>query len=661
MPRCYTIAARRCLTSRAHPPEHLCVRGSQWLSMMLLAACVSAPRPLPPWIQHIKCPGVDPAATLETHEARVIAELDSGIYQPARDTSPEQIAVLALHELQLDHPWDAAVLLALASYRRREQAWATLVYGNKEGWEIAEARSDGRIERADYDEFLLGELSVLRAATFDHELSRIAAKVGAPIDEQDTGADVMRVITGNTGDVASTWQTIDERFNTLADPPPERLLHPQLAAAVRKYLQASVEMYRRSSVGLGLAESASGLLARAPLREFRLASLRRAADWFDATIVRAGLLLYKQSPGAITAALRSARYASRSHAAVILGLVADPAHLPALQAGWEAERDLITRLSFAYALFALGEKQHASELEDALRSKEPIVVEHAAKLVAWTPFEKRSLASETLLAEVLERKDATAVTRLVLIVALRDLSKQKPLNESTLSTVLAAAYALRDHPYALDYISPLIGDFDQLNRARVLAAIGALQQPLSPWLARFTHVVEDNDLPQIERWLDDDDYAAAHVMLVRAAGEIPGERAQAALEKWLIEYPKLGDTIALTLVSRPNADKQRLVRFVAQPDLPASAVLLELGLGRASAAQRLTTLLRSSELRERVSATLAIKLFGNRQHADGLWENIQYKAARYYPNDLSLRQSSLSALINIELNRSGGLVAAPSL
>jgi HEAT repeat protein len=591
----------------------------------------------------------------------VIAELDSGLYQPARDTSPEQVAVLALHELQLDHFWDAAVLLALASYRRREQAWATLVYGQKEGWEIAEARSDGRIERADYDKFLLGELSVLRAATFDQELSRIAVKVGAPIDAQDAGADVMHVITGNAGDIASTWQTIDERFHTLTAPPPERLLHPQLAAAVRKYLQASVKMYRGSNLGLGLAESASGLLARVPLREFRLASLRRAADWFDATIVRAGLLLYKQSPGAITAALQIDRYPSRSHAAVILGLVADPAHLPALQRGWEAERDLITRLSFAYALFALGEKQHASELEDALRSKEPRVVEHAATLVAWTPFEKRSFASETLLAEILAREDATPLTRLVLIVALRDLSKRQPLNESTLSTVLAAAYALRDHPYALDYISPLIADFEQLNRARVLAAIGALQEPLSPWLARFARVVEASDLPQIERWLDDDKYAAAHAMLVRAAGEIPAEQAQAALEKWLLEYPTLGDTIALTLILRPNADKQRLVRFVARPDLPASAVSLELGFGSAGAAKRLTNFLRSPELQERVSATLAIKLFGSRQHADGLWENIEYKEARYYPNDLSLRQSSLSALINIELNRSGGLVADPSL
>jgi hypothetical protein len=76
--------------------------------------------------------------------------------------------------------------------------------------------------------------------------------------------------------------------------------------------------------------------------------------------------------------------------------------------------------------------------------------------------------------------------------------------------------------------------------------------------------------------------------------------------------------------------------------------------------QRLPVFLRSPELRERVSATLAIQFFGTPQYADGLWDNIAFHDARYYPNDLGLRHSTLRARINIELNRSGGLAVEPS-
>jgi hypothetical protein len=164
---------------------------------------------------------------------------------------------------------------------------------------------------------------------------------------------------------------------------------------------------------------------------------------------------------------------------------------------------------------------------------------------------------------------------------------------------------VREHPYALDYISPLIGELDQLGRARVLQAIATRQEPLAPWVARFVHVATVDDLPQIEEWLDDSQYAGEHAMLVQAVAAIPGERAQAALEKCLVDYPKLGVAVGMSLLRRKESSKQRLTRLLSESDLPAGSIFLELALGHPRASEHVVTLLRSRELGERMTAMVA--------------------------------------------------------
>ncbi|HKP62306.1 MAG TPA: hypothetical protein VJV78_36485 [Polyangiales bacterium] len=632
-----------------------------WAGLVLaVAACSSAPRPVARWAKHIKSPKVDAEATLDAYESVLVGELKSGVYRPLHDTPPEQIAVLAVHELQLDHPWDAAVLLALASYRRREQAWATRVYGNTQGWQMATEGSHGRIERKEYDDFLNNELRALYASTFDDALGRISSKVGAPIWKQDVDRDTQRLVTGHAGDAAGVEQALYERAQVLAAPPPERVVHSQLADALREYLRASVKMHRSKNDENDLADSAANYLAEVPLLSFRRASLQSAAYVFSGSIVRAGLFLYKQSPEDVSAALRMNRFASRAHAAVILGMVGDPAYVPELQAGWEKEQLKLTRLSFAFALAALGDKERAADLLAAARSSDPDVVEHAVTLIDWLPEAARSFEVEPLMADVLRGKDATWTARYLAMVELRNLSKERALSDATLRAVLDVTYQLRDKPDELEAIAEMVGELAQLDRARVLRALHASQQPLEPWLARFVRVAQPSDLPQIEAWLDDSDYEKAHAMLVRAAARIPGEKAQSWLEKWLVEYPELDRTIAWGLSIHEKADKQRLLALLEQSDLPAGALILELALDRPSAGPRLSKFLSSSDLDERISATLAIQLFGTPQHADGVWQNIAFHDARYYLHDLRLRQMSLCALLDVELNRTGGMRVQPT-
>lgn len=606
-------------------------------------------------------PKVDPDATMETYEARLIDELESGVYRPSRSTPPEQIAVLAVGELQRDHPWDAAVLLALASFRRCEQSWALAVYGSDQGWEIAEARSDGRIERDDYNAYLKSEIVALRTSTFEDELSRVSAKVGAPVAKRDVDADITRLMMGRSGDPSGRWQALRERMDVIRAPPAERLEHPKLAAALRSYLEKSIDANRQPNTWNILAEIAADYLARVPLHDFRSASLRWASPPLDSNIVYAGLTLYTESPEKVIESLRTRWMPTRSYAAVILGVIADPANLPKLQEACSAESSSRVRLSCAFALAAHGQKDALRDLETTLSSDKPKLVEHVLSLLGWMTNDGRSFVSEALLTQVLGRNDVSAEARCLAIQVLHDRSVLNgDLSPAAMQAILKATYDMRDHPYAVDFIAPYVGELKQLDRARVLRALATREQPLAPWLARFVHVAAVEDIPQIERWLADSDYGAAHRMLVRATGAIPGGVAQAALEKWLVDYPELSGSIAFSLLTRKGGDKQRLTHLMSRDDLPAGALALELTLGRPGVSDHLQRALRSPELQDRFDATLAIQWFGTQTNADGVWQNIGYQDARHYPNDIRLRHQSLSALLHVELNRSGGVRLRPS-
>lgn len=99
----------------------------------------ASPGGVPSWAIHVARPKLDGGATLDTLEARLIRELTEDKILEVF-VSPEQLGAVAVRELQKGHPFDAAALLALASYRRFQQAEAAYDYGLTDGLRVARER-----------------------------------------------------------------------------------------------------------------------------------------------------------------------------------------------------------------------------------------------------------------------------------------------------------------------------------------------------------------------------------------------------------------------------------------------------------------------------------------------------------------------------------------
>jgi hypothetical protein len=115
----------------------------------------------------------------------------------------------------------------------------------------------------------------------------------------------------------------------------------------------------------------------------------------------------------------------------------------------------------------------------------------------------------------------------------------------------------------------------------------------------------------------------------------------------------------MSLLRRKESSKQRLGRLLSESGLPAGSIFLELALGHPRASEHVATLLRSRELGERMTAMVALQLFGTQRDVEAVWQNLGCRDSRYYARDVRLRYLSLSALIH-ELNRTDGVRAAPT-
>jgi hypothetical protein len=655
--RAPVVAAFAAVGDMASHGYYGCTRGERhtpWAGVQrAICACVLALSLMqcvlvrPPEGIQLPPPVVDPKASLDTFEPILIDELRGAHH--ANQVSPEQIGALAAHELSAGNTWDAAVLLALASYRRTEQVHhlfdnKALVSGTNP-W-------NGRPYDVDYTPLKNTAMNVLAAARFDGELERIAVSVGAPLDQEALKEDLGRIVLGNLSDLDSQWHRFNERLTSFKEPEPERIAHPRLAHAVLVYLSACADHLQGSYFRAG-ATAAARYLALVPLFGYRSAALQKTPNSFNGVVLRSGVLLYRQKPALIRAALEASRAQTRSHAAVILGLVEDLSQLPQLEAALAKETDEDTRLSMHYALFRLGETSHLQDLHNALRKTDLERLEHAVYLIEALPVELLLEVPEELVRDVLERTKSTVSSRVVAAMALRQMSTKRPLTTRSLVAMLEAADKLRDSPTAFERLCNEIASLDQLDRATVLGMLSAPRDPLEPWLERLARIVQPQDLPLLQQMMNSREPGAEwqRVRVLRAAAAIPGPEAQALLQTWYVDYPKLRRPISLSLAMRAHLDRLRLEEMLHSLEPDANGLFYELASGQSDVNERLARYVASEDVDERFTATLAVKLFGRPEHALALWQNVAFYNTRYYPFDALLRQLTLSALLDVELNQ----------
>jgi hypothetical protein len=613
-------------------------------------ASAVAPGTVPLWAIHVARPELDETATLEALEARLTGELAEDEL-PELFVPPEQLGALAVRELQQGHVFDAAILLALASHRRFQQAEVAYAHGMRHGLRTARQHFDYRsgLNEAAYREYVEHEAQVFRDARFDEEIERISAKQGLAIDERSVADDLMRLVMGNISDPDAASRAIKQREAVMATPAAEKLFHPELASSLHRYLVARArledgpEQRARASV-------AYRYLARVPLRAFRFSALQTVNRPFDGLVIRAGVSLYGQEPARLAELLRSVRGETRAHVAIILGLSGDITRIRELQQSYDLEPDRRVRLALAFALLRLGEHQHLTTLQAGLRDPDPKVIEYATVLVRWLPHDLELEFSEELLADVATNESLETGARWLAASVLCELGARRPLSEESLRRVLNVAREVRDNHEQLELVSRTFATLQQLDRTRVLAELRKKGALVEPWLARLAEVALPADLPFLDALMRNHAFREHRLQLLHIAAVIPGARAQTLIQRWFADYRSLRTSILLRLIMRKDLDKQRLRELTSVVGGAHQFMFaLASGEGKLRDAAKYAS---SDDAEERHIGMLALRLFGGAVYREVLWPNASFHDARYYPAEVRLRQLALATLVDLELNRS---------
>jgi hypothetical protein len=254
----------------------LCV----WLGGVLpalVAGCVPPPaafgarsapdavlKPLPDWAIHIKALRSVTAQSTPAQIEALRRELLEPELQAGKPYSPpEQIAAMAVAELNAHHDWDAALLLVIATFRYRQQAELAVKVGDQD-------RQLGRIDTRRTDRAQQLERRLLWRPNFFREVQLVRLR----LHEQGIAAsDASLTEAGTTvGDLESGHSRVPTLESSTDPTPtlgsrPEDLQYPELAATFLARLQVD------------RARGTGSLLEKVPLTSFRREALHHSTDY----------------------------------------------------------------------------------------------------------------------------------------------------------------------------------------------------------------------------------------------------------------------------------------------------------------------------------------------------------------------------------------------
>lgn len=320
------------------------------------------------------------------------------------------------------------------------------------------------------------------------------------------------------------------------------------------------------------------------------------------------------------------------------------------------EPDPRVRLAIEFALLRLGESRYLAALQAGLRDSDTRLVEYATILTHWLPYDLELEFSEESLSEVVTNKALPVGLRFVAVLIFLEIGAKRPLSEQTLQLLLNFVREIRDKPEPLELFARGFAKLEQLDRARVLVELRKSNALVEPWLERFAKLALPADLVLLDKLFRSGAYTTPHLHVARVAAAIPGADAQTTLQRWFADYPRLRTSILFLLILRPDVDKPRLHHLLSRIG-GAHEFTFALASGEASlrAAARYTS---GSNIEERQEVMLALRFFGSTLYRKMLWPSASYYDDRSYPAEVRVRQLALTALIDLELNRSDRPVAA---
>ncbi len=612
--------------------------------LALTSGCVTGPRPVPAWAMHIKPPVITPGASLESSSQKIVEELKDEFIE-ASDMPPEQLALLAIKEIKAGRGWDAAVLLAGASYRYHQQALYVLSVADNVPKHVV-------LNKEQYHGHVKNEFRVFNELDFDDELDYLAGVLqrDEKLVEMYQKA-FWELMNTKESERESLSQNLFAEIEQSYTAPPERLHNTKVADALLSRLKTDTKSEYSSF-------SANYYLSTTPLAQYMETGFAHMTRPFVAPLCKklsARLNTYRDR---VVEGLKSSNPMTRSNAAIILGLRPSDDHLELLEAGYAEENDVNVRLSYEFGLVKHGQKQHLARITSAIAGCDSAeaICNHAIQLTQWLMDDMDSPLDQDRFADILKDTGNTFFSRFFTLVILRDIGQRTPLNDHALNTLLDVTIEENEDYDLTGWAASAVASLDQLTAKKVYMRIKKSTRHRAALLYRLIEISTDetffyfeNELKNFKRRTPTERRAAA-----MGVARLEGERSKAWLIKCYRIQPDLRFLLAQLVAQREDI-RHNVLSELAALDKGLGSLVLRLKVKDKGALNHARLLLKQGEPHERAQAAHVVTIFKLYSLIPDLQRLVRYAHAGYYPGDAYIRHAALRALIRLEFSRAEDL------
>jgi hypothetical protein len=612
----------------------------------LPAACVPMTQGVPRWAMHVQPAPPDPAAKAPEVAARLTAELANRTLRPGH-LSPEQIALVAVDELERGRLLDAGLWLSIASYRYHQEAIDAAVRGNA-GLETLPYGVPPR----EYMKLVLAEVRRFAGLEFHDEVRAIAGRLEGR-DEKQLALQQQFASMGKTDpmdqeSLHDLWSELRPKTEDAA----ATSHYPTLAEAFRVRLRndaAKEPEDRNPAVSL----------SEAPIPALKKDAIYTTSLYFEPVMCWQVAAAFPALRPAMIVALTANRPQARANAAATLGMAPSEETKGVLQDRLAVETDPRVKLVLSYSLARHGVAEQALPLVTALQSCKQNDCLLPTLLLLWLPSSVQVDPDQASLAKLVGAKKASERTRLTAAALLRRIGRDKPLQPVAIEALIAAArFKIEDEEDLQIVASEAVQESSSLSRADVLARLDPRGQSarsddlLHPCalLARLARVALIDDLPLLKRMMERFGAGSGPepFFVVEAALSLHGAAVDSALMIWFDRYKNLQTQIGVGLAARDSVPRATLDRLLGHGGARAQ-IAVKAVLHTQDVAVTVTRFLQSPEIEDRYQAAELAALTGAPALKDWLRLQVDYFDAQYYPNDALLRHAAMASIVRLAL------------
>jgi hypothetical protein len=620
----------------------------------LSVGCVGAG--VPDWAQHVRPAPVDHTRTAAETAARLRSELGAAGLGRSH-LSAEQIALVAVDELERGHDVDAALWLAMASYRYHQQALHASAAG-KAGY--SELPPGVNVDA--YTKLVVAEVVLFAGLEFNQELGVVSARLHG-LGEADSALQEQLASLGKRSplDRESLRDALRE-LRPNAGAALEVSRYPDLVQAFRSRLLDDFS-------GRGDDFVPGYYMARTPAAALQADAVLASRSFFDPALCAGVSAAFPAHRPAVVAKLGAPRPEVRANAAAILALAPTPETRALLEQRAAIERHASVKLVLAYALVRHGAPEHLLTVKAALQSCAGKACDLPASLADWLPADARKEMDEAPLARIVAGASFKDRGRRFAVSALEGLQQIRPLAPETVEALFVAARLPADARGEEDRLATdalaVISEATTLTRPQLIARLDGGGKPAAPGaarkdflfpgplLARLAKVAEPDDVTLLGAMMDrfGDGQGSESRYIVEAMLRIPGAEADARLVNWFRRFTRPRTLIALGLAARGTLPADRLERVLAaggaQPQLAVKVAT------KAPEMEKwLLHYLEHGTTIEKGTAAELAGMVGLAAARPLLRRLLELRDDTYYPTDALVRHAAAGALVRIALAQS---------